>query len=194
MSASKRLIDMALRKIWAILPLLASLLAAATGDSESAQRKFDLIESDSLAAGSRVVFSMAEIAAAAGRQLPDGVRQPRIGITAEGAVSASASVDFGALRRSEGHPPGWLMSKLLDGEHPVSVTAHIWSGDGQARVDVDRVEIAGVEIDGATLDFLIRYVLLPLYPDAAVGRPFALSHRVERIETGPRAVTVVIGP
>ena len=48
-------------------------------------------------------------------------------------------------------------------------------------------------IDGATLDFLIQHFLLPLYPNAIVGRPFTLSHRMDRLEIRPRGVTVVLG-
>jgi len=73
------------------------------------------------------------------------------------------------------------------------VTARVRSGGGRAQVDVERVEISGVTIDGGTLDFLIQNVLLPLYPTAAVGRSFELGHRIDRIEVGPGAAEVVIG-
>jgi hypothetical protein len=85
------------------------------------------------------------------------------------------------------------MSKLLDGERPVSVTARITSAHGEARVDVQRVEVSGIEIDGGTLDFLIHNFLLAMYPDAAIGRPFELGHRIDRIDVQPAAVGVVIG-
>jgi hypothetical protein len=102
-------------------------------------------------------------------------------------------IDFNQVRRAEGHPPGWLMSKLLEGEHPVSVTARLASSNHQARVIVQQVTVSGIEIDGRTLDFLIHNVLQPLYPDAAVDRPFELAHRVERIETHAGGVNVLIG-
>jgi hypothetical protein len=75
----------------------------------------------------------------------------------------------------------------------VSVTARISSSAGKAQVDVQRVEISGVTIDGRTLDFLIQNILLPLYPDAAIGRPFDLGHRIERLDVAPAAVGVTIG-
>ena len=53
---------------------------------------------------------------------------------------------------------------------PSKVTARIRSGGGEATVDVDRVEIGGMQIDGRTLQFLIENFLLPMYPEAAVGR------------------------
>jgi hypothetical protein len=85
------------------------------------------------------------------------------------------------------------MSKLLDGERPVSVTARIRSSAGQATVDVQRVEISGITIDGRTLDFLIQNFLLPMYPDAILGKPFGLGHRIERLDISPANVGVVVG-
>jgi hypothetical protein len=85
------------------------------------------------------------------------------------------------------------MSKLLDGDRTVSVTAHIHSAGGRATVDIQRVEISGIAVDGRTLDFLIQNILLPLYPDAVVGRPFELGHRIEKVDVGPAAVDVLIG-
>ena len=85
------------------------------------------------------------------------------------------------------------MSKLLDGERPVSVTARILSANGHATVNVQRVQVSGVEIDGRTLEFLMQNLVIPLYPNAAVDRPFQLGHRIERLEVERAAVGIVIG-
>jgi hypothetical protein len=84
------------------------------------------------------------------------------------------------------------MAKLLDGERPVSVTARIRSDAGHATVDVERVEISGVIVDGRTLEFLIQNFLLALYPNAAVGRPFELGHNIRKLDVQPRGVTVFL--
>lgn len=178
---------------WVLAVALAIALGAASSDYLSAKRKIDLIASDGLKAGSRVDLTLAELNAYAGREAPAGVRNPKIRLVARGLVSGAALVDFGKLRRAQGYQPGWLMSMLLDGERPVSVTARIRSSGGRATVDVERVEISGIAIDGPTLDFLIQNLLLPLYPDAVVGRPFEMGHRIERLEVEPAAVRVVIG-
>jgi hypothetical protein len=47
-------------------------------------------------------------------------------------------------------------------------------------------------ISGGALDFLIRNFLLPYYPDAKVGVPFELGHRIERLEVEPTGVGVLI--
>jgi hypothetical protein len=182
-----------LRRWWAISLLGLATLGAASNDYLSAKRKFDLIESGRLKAGSRVELSVRELDAYAEQVVPEGVRNPRLQLVAPGMATGIAMVDFGKLRRALGYRTGWLMSKLLDGDRPVSVTARIRSGAGRATVDVQRVEISGVAIDGPTLDFLIRNVLLPLYPAAVVGRPFELGNRIEKLDVGTAAVAVLIG-
>ena len=170
--------------------------SATPGDYAAAKAKFDRIESDSLRAGARIRLTPAELNAWVEQQVPavtGGVRNPRLELIAPGQARGSALVDFVRLRSSQGHPPGWLLTKLLEGEHPVNVTARIRSGNAEATVDVERVEISGIAIDGAALDFLIRNFLLPLYPDAAVGRPFPLAHHIDRLDVQPEGVTVIIG-
>src|SRR5207248_4513733 len=120
-----------------------------------------------------------------------GVRDPRL-VLGDGSASGSALIDFLKLRQAAGKPPGWMMSKLLAGERPVRVTARIQSGSGRAEVDVERVEISGVTIDGKMLDFLIEHYLIPQFPDAKVGRPFELGHRVDRLEVKPKGVDIVV--
>jgi hypothetical protein len=85
------------------------------------------------------------------------------------------------------------LQKLLAGEHPVRVTARIKSGAGRAVVDVEKVEISGVTIDGKMLEYLIQNFLIPQFPEAKVGRPFELAHRIDRLEVQPDAVGVIVG-
>ena len=182
-----------LRLWWAIALLGLATLGAAPNDYLSAKQKFDSIENGRLKAGSRVELSVRELDAYAEQSVPVGVRDPRLQLPAPGMATGMAMVDFGKLRRALGYQTGWLMSKLLDGDRPVSVTARIHSAGGRATVDLQRVEISGVTVDGRTLDFLIQNVLLPLYPDAVVGRPFELGHRIEKLDVGPATVAVLIG-
>jgi hypothetical protein len=102
-------------------------------------------------------------------------------------------VDFNKLQRAQGQEPGWLMSKLLQGEHPVSVTTRVQSASGKATVNVDKVEISGVKVDGRTLEFIIQNVVLPNYPDVMIGRPFELGYHISRLDVKPAAVGIVIG-
>jgi hypothetical protein len=185
------------RRILLALALLAApLLPTAPSDYEDVVHKFSLIEHDSLKPGSRVVLTPAELNAYARQEIaeraPDGVRNPRLEL-GPGTATATALIDFGKLRRAEGKPPGRFMSYLLDGERPVTITARIRSADGSATVDVQQVEISGVVIEGLMLDFLIRNYVMQAYPSAKVGEPFALGHRIERLDVQPSAVGVIIG-
>lgn len=173
-----------------LILLCGSYSNAAYPDYASCRQKFELIESGRVRAGSRIDLSSRELTAYAASVAPVGVRDPQLRLTGPGIATGSAMIDFGKLRRAQGYHPGWLMSKLLDGERPVSVTARIRSDNGRATVDVERVEISGVTIDGDTLDFLIRNFLLVLYPDAAIGRPFQLGHRIRQLDVEPQGVIV----
>jgi hypothetical protein len=172
------------------------LLPTAPTDYQAVRHKFSLIEQDSLKAGSRVVLTPAELNAYARQEVadvaPDGVRNPRLEL-GPGTATASALIDFGKLRRAEGKPPGPLMAYLLDGERPVSITARIRSSAGTATVDVEQVEISGVVLEGRMLDFLIHNYVMQAYPNAKVGEPFALGHRIERLDVQASEVGVVIG-
>ena len=117
----------------------------------------------------------------------------RIPTNAASQIVEQRPVDFGKLRRAQGYEPGWLMSKLLDGERPVSGTARIHSGGGKVTVEIERASISGVEIDGKTLEFLIQNFIVPFYPSAMVGRPVAMSFRIDRLQLAPTGVGVVIG-
>ena len=174
---------------------LALLLFWSYAEYVSATHKFKLIESDRLRPGTRVALTAGELNAYAQQEaaaaFPTGVRALRL-VLRQGGATGSALIDFGKVRRAQGNPPGWLMSKLLDGERPVEVTAQVRSGRGMATVDVQSVKISGLTIEGRTLDFLIRYYLQPNYPDAKVGTPFELHHGIDRLELKPGAVDVVI--
>ncbi len=182
-----------MRKTGLALALVAAVAAAYAVDNyAAAQRKFAQLESEKLKAGSRVTFTAGEIEAWAAHEVPNGVRNPKLELQ-PGIAKGNALIDFGKVRRAQGYQPGWLMSKLLDGERPVSVTARIRSGGGKATVDVQSVEVSGLTIDGKTLDFLIQNFLLAMYPDAVVGKPFDLGHRIDRLEIQPGSVGVIIG-
>lgn len=159
----------------------------------SARQKVDLIESGRLRAGARIDLSAGELNAFAAKEAPEGVRSAKLVVESSERVTGTALVDFGKLRRAQGYEPGWLMSKLLDGERPVSATARIRTGGGSVTVDLEKASISGLDIDGKTLDFLLRNFILPFYPEAAVGRPVAMGFHIDRLQLAPAGVGVFIG-
>ena len=181
---------------WAIALLgLATLAAGSQQSLSSAKQKFDLIESGRLRTGSRVELSVRELNAYAEREVPEGDRNPRLQLLAPGMATGIAMVDFGKLRRALGYQTGWLMSKLLDGDRPVSVTARIRSGGGRATIDLQRVEILGVAMDKEPGRWTssLKMSSCPCIP-ARGGPPLQeLGHRIEKLDVGPAAVAVLIG-
>ncbi len=184
------------RTLLALALLAGPLLPGVSPDYRAVVHKFSLIEQHRLKPGSRVVLTPAELTAYARQEIaevaPGSVRNPRLEL-GSGTATGYALIDFGKLRRAEGKPPGWVMAYLLDGERPVAVTARIRSSNGMATVDVERVEVSGIAIEGRLLDFLIHNYLMPAYPDAKLGQPFRLGHRIERLDVQPSAVGVLIG-
>lgn len=178
------------------LLLVLALAAAPTADYKRAHQKVDLIRSDKAAKRSAVVFTPAEINAYAAGELaaavPVGARNPKIQLRASGATG-TALLDFVKLRTAQGEPPGRLMSWLLAGERPVAVTVRLRSAGGQCTVFVDSVEISGIPVRGAMLDWLIENYLVPRYPEAKIGKPFQLEHNMDRIEVSAGGVRVVMG-
>lgn len=175
--------------------LLLPLTWAATTEYLSAKKKVELIQSEKLRPGSMLSFSQHELNAWVRGEVPQvapqGVRDPKIEL-GHGAATALALIDFVKVRQSTGNPPSWFVTKLLAGERPVRVTARIESSAGKAVVHVDRVEISGILIEGSTLDFLIRNYVNAYYPEAKVGKPFTLEHKIDRLDVQPTAVGVFI--
>jgi hypothetical protein len=179
-------------RFW-IVAIAVAVAGAASSDYLSARRKIEQIESDRLKAGTRLELNQPELNAFVEQEAPPGVRNPKVEVLSTGLISGSALIDFNKLRRAQGHEPGWLAKRLLDGEHSVAVIARIESGNGRAQVDVQKAQISGVTIDGRTIDFLIQNFLMPMYPEAVVGQPFEMGHHIDRLDVQPAAVGVVIG-
>jgi hypothetical protein len=158
-------------------------------------RKLDIIQSGRAKPGAMFVFTSAELNAwvrvKAPMVVPEGLRQPRLEM-GNGTATGYALVDFLKLQHGAGIETNWLVSKLIQGEKRLMATASIQSANGRATVHLIRVEIGGLAVSGATLDFLIDTFFRPLYPDAKIDEPFELSDRVERIEVTPAEARVYI--
>jgi hypothetical protein len=175
--------------------LLAALGGAADEAYESAARKIALIEEDRAAAGARIWISLKEVnayaAVAALQVVPKGLRSPRLEL-GKGSAVAYANVDLLKVQELKASAPNPLLAWFLSGERPLEIKARIQSGQGRATVYVDEMRLSAVSARGVVLDFLVENFLLPFYPTAAIGRPFALKHSVDRLEVTPAGVTVVI--
>jgi len=173
------------------------LIVAAAADPAAANvtRKLDIIQSGKAKPGSVFVFTSAELNAwvrvKAPMVVPEGLREPRLEM-GTGTATGYALVDFLKMRHAAGVETNWLISKLIQGEKRLTASASIQSANGRATVHLLRVEIGGLAVSGATLDFLIDTFFRPLFPDAKIDEPFELSDRVDRIEVTPAEARVYI--
>ncbi len=179
----------------ALAALCAALCYAADPAAERVTRKIDLIESGKARPGSVFVFPVSELNAWARAKIPtivpQGMRQERLEL-GYNTATGYALIDFLKVRQGAGVETNWLVAKLIQGEKPVKVVARIQSGHGQATVHLVRVEIGGLGVSGATLDFMIRTFFLPLYPNAKIDEPFTLDYGIDRIVTTPAEAKVYI--
>jgi len=156
-------------------------------------RKLDLIQSGQAKPGSVFRFTTAELNAWVRAKVPtivpDGFRQPRL-VLGNGEATASALIDFLKVRNASGIQTNFLVAKLIQGEKLVTARASIQSAHGEATVHLLRVEVGGLAVTGAPLDFLVQNFLLPFYPDATIDQPFALADNVDRIEVTPAEARV----
>ena len=74
-----------------------------------------------------------------------------------------------------------LVGRMLSGERPVEVTARIASENGRARVDLDRILVSGVPLEGPALDLLVQNYLRPAFPEAHVAEWFNFDFQVDRL-------------
>ena len=173
---------------------LLSLLPAQNADYLRAKSKIEAISNQTVPAGAVVTLTSAEINAwaetEASVKYPDALRRPVIRL-GEGQATGEALVDFSRLSSGQG-AGNWLLRTLLEGERPVSVTVRLESSGGMARVDLERVEIAGVPVQGRTLNLLLDYVFRPRYPEAKIGEPFELGYNMEAIRVRPERVDIRI--
>jgi hypothetical protein len=164
-------------------------------DYLNAKKKFQAIDKQSMKAGTRVALTSPELNAYVQGELPtvapQGIRNPVVELHGNNVATGRARIDFLKIRSAQGKPTSWMMRKLLEGERDVAVTTRVTSSNGRATVDLERVEVSGVPISGAALDFLVHNYLIPNYPDAKIGRPFTLHKRVDRIEVTPGVAYVV---
>jgi hypothetical protein len=183
----------------ALLPLAVALFAAVPSptspEARSVDQKLERIQSGHARPGSTVLFTEHElnvwVAAQVPHYAPEGVRETHLEL-GNGVATGSAIVDFLKMRQAQGVQTSWLISKLIQGEHPVTVTARLQSAHGEATVYLQEVQLSGMTISGGTLDFLVTNFFHPLFPDAKIDQPFPLAENVERIEVDPGVAKAVI--
>ncbi len=174
-----------------LLLIFAAALYAANPVLDRVDYKLNLIDSGRARRGSVIVFTPAEMNAWARDRVPQmypGVRDPSIALGMD-AATGSAMVDVLKMRQSPTNP---LLAKLIEGERPLKVSVQLVSSGGRATAKLTRLEISGIAVTGAPLDFLLNQFFLKLFPDAKVNQPFDLRDNIDTIQLRPDGVRVTI--
>jgi hypothetical protein len=89
--------------------------------------------------------------------LPTGLTQPNITMLGEGRVTGNAVVDLDIVRRKQSSG-GWLdPTSYLTGKLPVMATGRIITGDGKARIELERAEISGLPLPKSFLAQMVNF-------------------------------------
>ena len=181
----------------AVFFLVAAVCAGTVAEYQSAKRKALMIEADRVPPQGALTFTPGEVNAYAAeearKEVPEGLRQPKL-VLGSGRITGSAMIDFAEVQTARGNPPGMLLALLLRGERQVTVDVAVQSSEGTARMDVRSVTVGGATLSGRALEMVIEYYVLPRFPDAAIGRPFALRHNVKQISVTPSGINFTFGP
>src|SRR5689334_10266254 len=134
--------------------VLGLVCAAAVPDRVSAEQKVQLIKENRWPRTHSISFDTQELVALGmsgiNETAPGVISHPVLALR-DGGATATAMVDFDLLRRSysdQGNAKSWIAGKLFTGQHPVSVTVHVSSGNGKMTVHPESVAISGVTVSG----------------------------------------------
>jgi hypothetical protein len=178
-----------------LLAAASLTLRAADPALESASVKLEKLENGQARAGETILLTPAEInawvAAKVPEEIPQGIRDPRIEMGTDTAT-ASAMVDFLKMEQSRGKTINRAMGLMLEGERPLKVSVRITSAGGKCTVYLTRVEVSGVGVEGAVLDFLINNFFLPLYPNAKIGEPVDMDFDIDHFQIRPDGLRITI--
>lgn len=114
-------------------------------------------------------------------QLPTGVRSVRF-TGQNGVLNTTARVDFDAITaQSQSSNP--LLS-LFSGVHDVHAVAHASGSGGKGRVQIDSIDIDGVNVPRIALQFFLDRYITPKYPQVGMTSVFALPARIDTANIG----------
>jgi hypothetical protein len=125
---------------------------------------------------------------AAGRvKLPTGVH--RVEFTATpGIIDATASVDFDEIT-AEKRSSNPLLS-LFRGVHDVHAIARAQGSGGKAEIHITRIELDGVTIPRAALEFFLDRYVRPKHPEVGLDTTFTLPSRIDMAIVGEHQLTL----
>ncbi len=159
----------------------------------SAQRKFQHIEQNAKLQHpdqTRTVLSEDEVNAylASGQvDLPEGVKSVRFH-GKPGVVESFIRVDFDQITASRRSSNPLLM--LFTGTHDLHVVARTFGAGGMGEAHVQSVEMDGVTVPRAALQFFVERYVTPQHPDVRLDTRFRLPYKIDTATVGSQKLTI----
>src|SRR5580704_1001292 len=140
-----------MRRLLTLVLLCAPVITAGDAYVRSALAKIHALEEGKVKPGAIVFFSLQEVNSWAyymvPQVVPEGIRNQKVTLGND-TGSAYALMDFLKMRHAQGKATNWVMSKMIEGERPVTITIRVQSTGGWCVVDLTRVEISGAVASG----------------------------------------------
>ena len=119
--------------------------------------------------------------------LPEGVKSVRFRGKV-GVIEALTRVDFDEITASRRSSNPLL--RLFTGTHNVHVVARAKGAGGMGQVHVDSVEIDGVSVPRAALQFFLERYITPKHPEVALDTTFKLPYKIDIAIVGSEKLTI----
>jgi hypothetical protein len=158
----------------------------------SAEQKFNQIQSDANGGKAQTTTLTADEISAyvneGGVNLPTGVENVKFS-GKPGVVTAVTRVDFDKITAGKSSMNPLMM--LFSGQHDVTVTADARGSQGRATVNVQTVEIDGVTVPRAALEFFVSRYLQPKYGNnVGLNNNFVMPSHVDSAVVGNNTLTL----
>ena len=158
----------------------------------SAEQKFNQIQSDANGGKQQTTTLTAEELSAyineGGVTLPVGVENVKFS-GMNGSVMAVTRVDFDKITAGKSSMNPLML--LFSGQHDVTVTADAQGSQGRATVNVRTVEIDGVTVPRAALEYFVSKYLQPKYGnEVGLNNNFAMPSHGDSAVVGNNTLTL----
>ena len=177
-------------------PMMAQSASAQTQQHSaaytSADKKIDLVQSDANGGKTQTVqFTADELNAyvnEGGVKLPTGVTNVNFSST-PGEVTAVLKVDFDKITAGSSSMNPLMM--LFTGVHVVNAKAHASGENGRGTVNIESVQIDGMNVPRTALGFFVSRFIQPKYGNnIGMNSTFTMPSHIQTATVGENKLTV----
>jgi len=131
-------------------------------------------------------FEVNSFVLAGGLPMPTGVKRVAFE-TKPGVINALAKVDFDEITASKRSSNPLLY--LFRGLHDVHTTAAAQGSGGEAKIEVQTVEIDGVKVPRVALEYFVEHYVTANHPGVGLTTTFHMPDRIDLAIVGQHQVT-----